>query len=316
MEKSFERFDNLLFGVTYGTPLDKKNLEPFTSTYVWGLIKEHRAVLEWAIKVHKDRFGKDQVNGTTICDFMLRDYKNIDQALYTELARNVLSNIDLAHRGPSGVSYLCLVLANKEFPLSEEEKAFVVDEAMKQYGTTRWEKTKQEFEKKLEEGGFNDNQTVYAEFGGQSQPVGAKTFLEYLHEVYGASFSLRHGYEPYDIRYRILRNKNWSDEEKDTFIKEFWADAEDYDKILEKLEWGIVNDDVNFEIDDVGTLAIEIDDLYDISKEKLISLFASKNKSQEEAEELFEEIELCRHMHKVRPMQWERADENEIKIQI
>lgn len=315
MYQSFQRFDNLLFCLTYGTSLDKERKKPLTAEYVWNLLKDKQEVLEWAIQTEKYK-GRDVFCGTTICDYILRDYENTNQEIYTKLAKQVLSNVDLIHRGPGGVSFLYLVVSNKDFPLTEKEKETVLSEAMKMYRTTMWKQTELEFEKRLEEKGFDDNKTVVAEFGGQSQPVGAKSFWQYMYAVYGASH-LNHGYTPYDIRYRILKNNNWSKEEKAKFINDFWAEQDEYDDVLEQLEWGIVNDDANFfEIDKEGNHLIEIDNIYDLTKDDILNLFASQGKSQKEAESLIEEIELCRYMHEVRPMQWERADENEIKIQI
>lgn len=55
-----------------------------------------------------------------------------------------------------------------------------------------------------------------------------------------------HGSGDFDIRYWILRNPNWSLDEKKKLILNFWVYDEEYDETLEQLEWGIVTDHLNY----------------------------------------------------------------------
>ena len=84
---------------------------------------------------------------------------------------------------------------------------------------------------------LTDEQTVYTEFGGSINPVGAKTGNMYMAGLFSSlSDTQAHGSGDFDIRYWILRNPNWSLEEKQKLIMDFWYDDEEYDEVLERWE--------------------------------------------------------------------------------
>ena len=141
-----------------------------------------------------------------------------------------------------------LLIINFDLKLTEEQKIFAVDEAMNKVGTTRWKQIQSKYEKKLDDMGITDAQTVYMDFGGSINPIGAKTgstYINYMMTSLGREQA--HGTGVFDIRYHILRNPNWTLEEKQKLIMDFWTCDSTYDRCLEEWEWAIVNDDANLE---------------------------------------------------------------------
>lgn len=93
--------------------------------------------------------------------------------------------------------------------------------------------------KKLDKKGITDKQTMYTEFLGAINPVGAKTGNMYIASIFTSlSPTQAHGNGDFDIRYWILRNPNWTLDEKQKLIMDFWADDDVYDETLEQWEWG------------------------------------------------------------------------------
>ena len=56
---------------------------------------------------------------------------------------------------------------------------------------------------------------------------------------------IAHGMGPYDIRYWILRNPNWSLEEKENLVSYFWPSLEDFKKVCERWESDFINNPAN-----------------------------------------------------------------------
>jgi hypothetical protein len=155
-----------------------------------------------------------------------------------------------------------------------------------------------EYSSSLDEAGVSDDVTVNMNIDGMDMPIGAKSGCEYLHYMFSTlSDELAHGTGEYDIRYHILRNPNWSVEEKKKLVYEFYENDETYDEYLELWEWGIINDNY---IDCVPCLDksdlryYTLDDLKDILGDFSV------------AEKVYEEIEFCKLMHELRPQEWER----------
>lgn len=107
-----------------------------------------------------------------------------------------------------------------------------------------------------------------------------------------------HGTGEFDIRYHILRNPNWSLDEKQKLIMVFWYDDETYDEYLEQLERGIINDSANFKDNQVSQL--EKFDLYEYSYEMLLKFYGDKRTT----DRIWNEIQFCKQMHQLRPQQW------------
>ena len=299
MEK-FRKIEDKLY---YSKYCDKKN---GNSNEIWNSIKNNKEILEWAIKPRKDKFGKiDLVNGLAICENMLIDYSNVDSELYQKLIKLIYSNKQIARivldgYGNGGYSYLLMSLWNSSLTLTDEQKAFAVDEAMNKIGTVRYEIIMDEYSKQLDEKGITDEQTIYIDFGSFINPIGAKAGNMYIANLFSSlSDSQAHGLGDFDIRYWILRNPNWSLEEKQKLIMDFWTNDEVYDETLEQWEWGIVNDHANYKGNPMPLF--ERDELYEYSYDALLEFYGDK----ETTDRIWEEIQFCKQMHQLRPQQWE-----------
>ena len=274
--------------------------------FVWKKIKDNAEILYEAIKVKKDKFNEnDTFTHNAIVEAMLIHYDWIDKNIYNELAQKIYSNTDLARivldgAANGGYSFLLYTLFNYNLKLTEEMKEFAVKEAMNKIGTTLWYKKREEYSKSLDELGITNDETVNMDMDGCVVPIGAKAGCEYLNYMFSTlSDELAHGTGEYDIRYHILRNPNWTREEKEKLVYEFFKNAETYDEYLELCEWGIVNDSRNYINDCVPCL--DKSDLYYYTLDDLEDIYGDINT----AEDILEEIEFCKMMHEIRPQQWE-----------
>jgi len=227
---------------------------------LWNNIKQNRELLKWAIKLKKDKSGKkDTVNGVSICETILLRYNSVDSDIYQELIDLIYSNTDIARIVQNGYSnyrnsFLLMTLWNSNLKLSENKKAFAVNEAMNMPGT------------------INDNY----------------------------SSNIVHGNSEFDIRYEILKNSNWSIDEKKDLIMEFWADDEVYKETLEQWENSIIDDISNY-IED-NNICLEMSNIYKLSYDELLELFKDKKITNR----INEEINFCRLMHELRPIKHEK----------
>lgn len=276
--------------------------------FVWECIKNNKSILEEAIIVKKDKFVENDIfNCTTIVEAMLMDYESVDEDVYNKLVSLIYSNTDLCRlvlngAANGGYSFLLYTLFNHNLELTEEMKAFAVKEAMNKIGTSLWYKEKQEYSDLLDSKGITDDITVQMDLDGCVVPIGAKTGSMHLNYMFKClSEELAHGTGEYDIRYHILRNPNWSVEEKEKLVHEFFVSDNTYDEFLELWEWGIVNDDVNY-IDDCMP-CLDKSELYYYTLDDLIKIY----NNVDTAKYIYDEIEFCRMMHKIRPQQWESA---------
>lgn len=74
---------------------------------------------------------------------MLMNYNFVDEVAYKKLISSIYTNKDIARiviNGASngGYSFLLMSLWNHNLKLTEEQKAFAVNEAMNKIGTTSW----------------------------------------------------------------------------------------------------------------------------------------------------------------------------------
>ena len=298
--EDFRKIENKLYHARYW---DKK---VGIQEEIWNSIKNNKELLEWAIKPTKDKFGeRDLVNGLAICEDMLVDFNNVDNEVYQKLVDLIYCNRQIARivldgYSNGGYSYLLMTLWNPNLKLTEDQKAFAADEAMNKIGTTRYKNAMNEYSKELDEKGITNEQTVYTEFGGSINPVGAKTGNMYMASLFSSlSDTQAHGSGDFDIRYWILRNPNWSLEEKQKLIMDFWTNDEVYDEALEQWEWGIVNDHANYKGNPIPLF--ERDELYEYSYDALLKFYGDK----ETTDRICEEIQFCKQMHQLRPQQWE-----------
>ena len=296
----FEKIEDKLYCAKYR---DKK---VGNSEEIWSSIKTNKELLEWAIKPTKDKFGeRDLVNGLAICENMLIDYSGVDKEIYQNLINLIYSNRQIARivldgYSNGGYSYLLMTLWNPNLKLTDDQKTFAVDEAMNKIGTVRHESVMNEYSNQLDEKDIADEQTMYTEFGGSINPVGAKTGNMYIASLFSSlSDTQAHGSGDFDIRYWILRNPNWLLEEKQKLIIDFWSNDEDYDETLEQWEWGIVNEPANYKGNPMPLF--DRDELYEYSYDVLLKFYGYK----ETTDRIWEEIQFCKKMHQLRPQQRE-----------
>ena len=252
-DKKYEELNNKLYASSYG--LTKK----YNPNEIWNEIKNNQNALKWAIKPKKDRFdGKELVNGLSIAENILIDYKNVNKDIYNELIDKIYSNKDLARVYTEGSYYgaftfLIMTLWNPNLELTEEQKEFVVSEAI--------DKTKSN--NLLMVGGYNVR-----------------------------SDSQCHGFGEFDIRYWILRNHNWSIEEKKDLINKFYEDDEIFEETLNKWEWDIVNNSANKDLPFNFDIAQIYEDPYDMLYESYTD--------KEKAKRIIDAIEFCKQMREIR----------------
>ena len=296
----FEKIDDEFYCSKYGLP---RIGDP---NKIWKKIKENKELLSWSIKPTKDKFGeRDIVNGLAICDSILVDYDGVDKDIYQELVNLIYSNEQIARivqdgYGNGGFSYLLMTLWNHNLKLTDEQKKFAVNEAMNKIGTVKYKKEMETYSKKLEEHGITNKITSTIDIDGCINPIGAKSKNEYFNYVFFAlSDTQAHGQGVFDIRYNILRNPNWTLEEKQKLIMDFWYDNETYDEYLEQWEWGIVNDEANYK----GEALPQFDkcEMYEYSYQDLLKFYGDKNTT----DRIWDEIQFCKQMHQLRPQQWE-----------
>ena len=275
---------------------------------IWEFVKENPEFQREAIKVKRDKFNEaDTLTGLAIVDTMLKNYKEADQKVYQELINTIYSNVDIARTvidgaANGGYSFLLMSLWNHDLKLTDEQKHIAVSEAMNKIGTVRWNQNRNNFDDQLDEMGITDEETVMMNFDGCTTPIGRKAGSKYMNYLFASlSEEQAHGLGEYDIRYCILRNPNWSEEEKQKLIYDFWYSDETYDEYLERWEWGIVNDFANYK--GMPFPQLEKDYLYDYTFEDLLAFY---NGNKETAKRIFEEIEFCKLMHNLRPQQWEK----------
>ncbi len=275
--------------------------------FVWDIIKNDRNILNKAIEVKRDKFNEnDTFTHLAIVELMLINYEDVPSDIYNKLVNLIYSNTDLARivldgAANGGYSFLLYTLFNYDLELSQEMKEYAQSEAMNKIGTTLWRKKWREYSSSLDEAGVSDDITVNMNIDGMDLPIGAKSGCEYLHYMFSTlSDELAHGTGEYDIRYHILRNPNWSVDEKEKLVYEFFESQETYDEFLELWEWGIINDYVNYINDCVPCL--DKSDLYYYTFEDLCDIYGNADT----AKYIYDEIQFCKLMHEIRPQEWER----------
>lgn len=101
-----------------------------------------------------------------------------------------------------------------------------------------------------------------------------------------------HGFDAFDIRYWILRSSNWTEEEKQILIKNFWHNDDEYSESLNYWEWEIINKSDGI---------LEIDNIYYYTYEDVLDLI----KDKKHTDDLWTDITFCHLAHKLRPTNYE-----------
>jgi len=275
---------------------------------LWNELKGNKELLEEAIKLTKNKFGEDTLESLIICECMLITYDKVDSEVYQKLVNTIYSNEKIARKvldgaANGGYSFLLYTLFNQNLTLTEKQKAFAVDEAMNKKGTTRYKKLREEYIKELENKQITDDDTIMMDLDGMKTPIGPKSFNIYMFGMsYGMSEMLAHGQGEYDIRYHILRNSNWTPEEKKTLINEFWYNPNTYEKYLDLWQWGIINDAFSQNIE------LEIYYLHDYTYEEILELSSN---DKEKADNIWNEINFYKLMIELRTPSWlKNADDH------
>lgn len=290
--KKIDALDNELYGCVYGIPR-KGNYND-----IWSKISSDKEVLKEAIVITRDKFDeRDTVVAPTICDSILFNHEEVDRDIYETLVKAIYSNRDIARTVMDGASnggnsFLLMTLWNQNLKLTEEQKAFAVDEAMNKIGTVRYQNNRDEYNKALKNKGINDKMTI--NIPDTNIPIGLETYymrINYLASL--LSTTQAHGKGEFDIRFWILRNPNWSTNEKEKLVHDFWYDEEDFKSCLVEWESAIINDPVNFKDSE---FLFETFDIYECTYQMLLEFY----KDKETADRIWDEIEFCKTMCKLR----------------
>lgn len=291
----FEKIENEYYKARYCSFSKDMVLE------LWDKIKNNKKILKWAITKTRDKFDeKDTVNGISICESIVINYNDVDEDVYSELINLIYSNRDIARivldgASNGGYSYLLMALCNYDYKLSEDMKTFAVLEAMNKIGTVRYKEGMDEYLKMLDEKGINDEQISMINIDGSLNHIGLKTKYEYAKHTFDMlSDSQAHGRGEFDIRYHILRNANWTLEEKQKLVYDFWADSDEFDDNLEVWKWNVIND--VFRYDSLGEF--DADFLYVNTYESYFYLIRDK----EITDRIWDEINFCKLMEELRPV--------------
>lgn len=290
--KKIDALENELYGCIYTIPR-LKNYDK-----IWSKISSDKEILKEAITITRDKFDEnDTVVAPTICYSILFDYEQVDKEIYEDLVRSIYSNRDIARivmdgASNGGNSFLLMTLWNQNLKLTEEQKAFAVDEAMNKIGTVRYQNNRDEYNKALKNKGISDKMTI--NIPDTNIPIGLETYymrINYLASL--LSTTQAHGTGEFDIRFWILRNPNWSNLEKEKLVYDFWYDEEDFKTCLIEWESAIINDPVNFKDSE---FLFETFDIYECTYQMLLEFY----KDKETADRIYDEIEFCKTMRKLR----------------
>ena len=290
--KKIDVLENELYGCIYTIPR-LKNYDK-----IWSKISSDKEILKEAIVITRDKFDeRDTVVAPTICDSILFNHEEVDRDIYETLVKAIYSNRDIARTVMDGASnggnsFLLMTLWNQNLKLTEEQKAFAVDEAMNKIGTVRYQNNRDEYNKALKNKGINDKMTI--NIPDTNIPIGLETYymrINYLASL--LSTTQAHGKGEFDIRFWILRNSNWSTSEKEKLVHDFWYDEEDFKSCLVEWESAIINDPVNFKDSE---FLFETFDIYECTYQTLLEFY----KDKETADRIWDEIEFCKTMRKLR----------------
>lgn len=206
MEKDLKCFISEIDSVIYKTEYIDKDYKKLKN--IWNKVKKDEQLLLLASDVVKDKFNeRDMFASNCIVELMLRFPNQVNRGIYEEVVNKIYNNEDLSRivldgASNGGYSLLLYTLNNSKLKLNKEQKEFAYEEAMNQPYTKR---TKD------------------------------------YNVIYSLSTKTCHGVFPYDIRYYILGNTNWSDEEKQELVKEFYSDEVQYANFVDQIENNIQN---------------------------------------------------------------------------
>ena len=162
---------------------------------------------------------------------------------------------------------------------------------MNKKGTIKYEKLEQEYFK-------NNNYKEIIKYIKSGKTIDKKDkkligqYFDYINNIFCLSQTHGNGY--FDIRYQILKNPNWSIEEKRKLVYDFYYDDEDWINHLNAFEIRIINDEG---ISEDSEYFLSPYYLFDYSYEDILKLCIN----EKIAEKIWAEIEFCRQMNEIRP---------------
>lgn len=231
---------------------------------LWNRIKYDCNVLGMAIKTEKDSNNQEMLKYPAIAEAMLVNYNDVDANSYNKLINIIFSNHTIARTYIDGkekgcFSFLLIALFNDKLKLTADQKEFAVTEALKRIQEERI----------------------------QESPLVRELNIDV------SKTALVHGITPYDIRYYILKNNNWTFQEKSTLVDKFWKSEIEFREYIELLESEIINKLSNKNkrlseniIQNV-IYAYDYYDLLEITNDEIL------------AKELLKEIAFCNMLHEL-----------------
>ena len=226
-----DKLDNKLFGLLY---IDANYQE---AKKLWNSIKSDELLLLAASEVTKDIFNeRDIFVGNCIVELILKNPNDVNKGIYEDIVNKIYINDDLSKivlRGylSEGCSFLLYTLMNNNLNLTDLQKEKVYNLAMEQFFTEK-------------------------------------------NQAYGGMFYLSNknsfGNFPYDIRYWVLYNNNWTEDEKLQMIYDFYCSEEFYARFLNclELEMQEVYKNENVSIDKEDICYMKLEDLNCVIKDE------------------------------------------------
>lgn len=230
---NIEEIDNQLFRAKY----IHKNAE--TVDEIWRLISSDSAFLYDATIVVDDHITRTKTFlGPTICDMLLeKPFDNL--SAYYQLVEKILKDEDLARLdfGRNG-TFLTMIIKNNNYDLNDNQRQFVVAEANKIYGT---KSSLEEIHMMIANHLKNSKEELTQKDKDKIYDEAVNKYCGGLNDSY--SDPQNHGNSAFDLRYYILKNTSFNEEEKKRLVKDFYYTDQffyDYynswiDRIREKL---------------------------------------------------------------------------------
>ena len=270
---------------------------------IWTKILSKPGIEKDAVRiVRNSKNDRYTVYGGAICDLILVDYEKADKEAYETLINEIYANPCIAREKDlvTNKTYLEMALSNDSIKLGDDQKEFAVKEAMGQYGTA-----KRLIDSKLK--------GLFELFDGEEELLSipeVKTKYDYLRNILRKNNNVNnHSNSPYDIRYFILKNKNWTDEEKKELLRDFWTDEDEYMYTVNMWEDRLIEDNKVREEKEYTTI-LEKDYLYEYSYPLLLEIYKNENY----AKKISDEIVFLRKIRQLRkPKIIEKDKEKELR---
>lgn len=225
------------------------------------LEKGDNRLLRQAIKPIMNKEGEVMVQAPTICDYILKKSKEVDGAIYQELVDWIYTFPTIARTKAGEVfcksnsSFLVQTLQNHDLALDEMQKFVAVSEALSMPGSI--------------------------------SSFDSETKKQDMSEIYGTT--------PFDIRYEILMNPNWTIEEKANLIYGFYQEDKDFDRAIHAWEEEIINTSSFYS--QKGFQVMNLNKLYYYTEEEISKYYPDDEKRKN----IKEEIRMYELFHQMRP---------------